>query len=159
MADRLTRAQRSAHMARIRRANTLPEKIVRSLLHRLGYRFRIQLRGVPGRPDVAFPAKRKAIFIHGCFWHGHTRCQTWRMPKTRSQFWQNKIQTNRSRDERLLSAAVASGWDCLVVWECETKDQTALAGRLIEFLGPAQSNRHRPLSFAASPSSPPGVVG
>lgn len=144
MADRLTVEQRSAHMARIRRANTRPEVAVRTLLHRLGYRFRIQLKGVPGRPDVAFPARRKAIFIHGCFWHGHQGCSTWRQPKTRSEFWANKIETNRARDARLAAAAEADGWACLVIWECETKDVSDLTERLIEFLGPTRSTLRLP---------------
>ncbi|WP_018425763.1 very short patch repair endonuclease [Hoeflea sp. 108] len=141
MADHLTATQRSAQMARIRRANTRPERIVRGLLHSLGYRFRIQLKGVPGRPDVAFPGRRKAIFIHGCFWHGHAHCTAWRLPKTRTEFWDNKIQTNRMRDERLLAAAMTAGWACLVIWECEMKDQRILANRLADFLGPTRFQR------------------
>ncbi|MES0058808.1 very short patch repair endonuclease [Mesorhizobium sp. M0041] len=131
-------------MARIRRANTRPEKAVRSLLHRIGYRFRIQLKGVPGRPDVAFPGRRKAIFVHGCFWHGHEDCSAWRLPRTRPDFWQNKIDTNRTRDTRLLEAAVARGWDCLVIWECQVKNATDLEQRLIDFLGPTCLNSHPP---------------
>lgn len=122
-------------MARIKRSDTKPEKIVRSLLHRLGYRFRIQLKGVPGRPDVAFMKRRVAIMIHGCFWHAHG-CHFSNMPKTRTEFWQLKFQTNKDRDARLQARAEAAGWRCLVVWECETKDQDALAARLSAALGP-----------------------
>ncbi|URK88899.1 very short patch repair endonuclease [Rhizobium sp. RCAM05350] len=125
-------------MARIRRANTRPEKLIRSLLNKLGYRFRIQLKGVPGRPDIAFPGRRKAIFVHGCFWHGHEQCSSWRAPKTRAEFWQHKIETNRARDERLLTAAQVSGWECLVIWECEIKDVKILEERLKTFLGPTR---------------------
>lgn len=135
MVDHLTTTQRSVHMGRIRRADTGPEMIVRRLLHRLGYRFRIQLKKVPGRPDVAFPGRRKAILVHGCFWHGHEHCSTWCMPKTRPDFWRNKITTNRERDARLLAAAIAQGWECLIVWECETKDTDFLEDQLTEFLG------------------------
>lgn len=135
MSDPLTRPQRSLHMARIRRANTLPELIVRRLLHRLGYRFRLQLRGVPGRPDVAFPSRKKAIFVHGCFWHAHEGCPTHRIPKTRTEFWLTKFSRNRERDKRLLSAATEAGWGCLVLWECELGSTTLLTERLTSFLG------------------------
>ncbi|HEV7659707.1 MAG TPA: DNA mismatch endonuclease Vsr [Allosphingosinicella sp.] len=135
MSDKLTPAQRSAHMARIRRSDTRPERLVRSLLHKLGYRFRIQLKGVPGRPDVAFPRRRIAIMIHGCFWHAHGRASS-NMPKTRTDFWAAKFSANKARDARLQKAAEAAGWQCLVIWECETRDRVALAERLYTALGP-----------------------
>jgi len=124
-------------MARIRRSNTKPERVVRSLLHALGYRFRIQVRGVPGRPDIALPGRRKAIFVHGCFWHGHEGCRLHHIPKTRPAFWTAKFARNRERDDRLLSAAQQAGWACLVVWECEIGD-SGLKDRLIRFLGPTR---------------------
>ncbi|MYV86684.1 very short patch repair endonuclease [Bradyrhizobium japonicum] len=136
MADRLTKAARSAHMARIRRRDTRPELIVRRLLHRLGYRFRIQLGGVPGRPDVAFTRRKKAIFIHGCFWHAHEKCSLSRIPKTRTRFWTEKFAANRERDRRLEQAAKDAGWKCLVVWECELKEAAWLERNLVKFLGP-----------------------
>lgn len=135
MADRLTPAQRSAHMARIGRAHTRPELIVRSLLNRLGYRFRLQWKQAPGRPDIAFPSRRKAVFIHGCFWHAHQGCTVFKMPKTRTDFWSAKFDRNKERDARLLAAAAAEGWDCLVIWECETSDEGCLASRLRQHLG------------------------
>lgn len=135
MADPLTREQRSAVMARIKRANTRPELVVRRLLHGLGYRFRLQLAGVPGRPDVAFPRRKKAIFVHGCFWHAHEGCTAHRIPKTRPEFWSAKFARNRERDERLLMAARALGWDCLVIWECEAELSAILTKRLRSFLG------------------------
>ena len=141
MPDRLTPAERSAHMARIRRVNTRPEMTVRSVLHRLGYRFRIQLKGVPGRPDVAFPRRRMAIFVHGCFWHAHHGCSIFKVPKTRTDFWLAKFERNRERDARLLIAAEAEGWQCLVVWECETRDKAALAARLRKHLGGRSADR------------------
>lgn len=122
-------------MARIRRSNTKPEMVVRSLLHRLGYRFRIQLKGVPGRPDVAFTRRRVAIMIHGCFWHAHG-CPSSNMPKTRRSFWQEKFRANRERDARLQAAAEAAGWRCVVLWECETGDIAELQGLLTAELGP-----------------------
>lgn len=125
-------------MARIRRANTVPEWRVRRLLYQLGYRFRLQWPRAPGRPDVAFPGRRKAIFVHGCFWHAHEGCPTHRVPKTRSEFWQTKFTKNWERDQRLLTAARQLGWGCLVIWECETKDAVTLSRRLKLFLGPTR---------------------
>jgi len=135
--DKLTPTQRSAHMARIKRSDTRPEKIVRSLLHRLGYRFRIQFKDVPGRPDVALVKRRVAIMVHGCFWHAHG-CPSSNIPKTRTDFWQAKFKANQERDVRLQAVAEAAGWRCLVVWECETKDEDALAARLSVQLGPTR---------------------
>lgn len=135
MVDKLTPRQRSAHMARIGRANTLPELKVRRLLHRLGYRFRLQWNGAPGRPDVAFPGRRRAIFVNGCFWHAHEGCNTHRVPKTRTDFWQQKFAKNRERDQRLLTAARQLGWECLVIWECEVDDTAAMSKRLTRFVG------------------------
>ncbi|WP_338309433.1 very short patch repair endonuclease [Bradyrhizobium sp. TM233] len=141
MVDRLTPAERSAHMARIRRSNTKPELIVRKLLHRLGYRFRIQLQGVPGRPDIAFPGRRKVIYVHGCFWHAHENCPISRIPKSRTEFWQTKFAANRERDRRLETLARKAGWSCLVVWECELKHEEELAPRLKAHLGPTRIGR------------------
>lgn len=147
-------------MARIRRANTKPELIVRRLLHALGYRFRVQLAGVPGRPDVAFPKRRKAIFIHGCFWHAHEGCPIHRVPRTRPEFWIAKFERNRERDRRLLAAAVASGWECLVIWECELKEHKPIAERLRSFLGDARLlvTAGHSSAFSSAPSFPPAIV-
>ncbi|WP_256549230.1 very short patch repair endonuclease [Phenylobacterium sp. LH3H17] len=136
LVDHLTPAQRSAHMGRIRRADTKPEWIVRRMLHALGYRFRLQWAAAPGRPDVAFPGRRKIIFVHGCFWHQHAGCRNATMPRTRTEFWQEKFARNRERDMRDLVRAEAGGWTVLVVWECETKAKAGLEARLVEFLGP-----------------------
>lgn len=146
MADRLTPEKRSAHMARIRRSNTRPELVVRKLLTELGYRYRIQLAGVPGRPDIAFTARRKAIFIHGCFWHAHTGCAGHHVPETRSDFWAAKFASNKARDQRLLEAAHAAGWETLVIWECELKDRQILATRLRDYLGPIRAKHNQPFS-------------
>jgi len=134
MADVLTAEQRSAHMARIKRSDTKPERIVRGLLHSLGYRFRVQFAKVPGRPDVAFPGRRKCIQVHGCFWHDHG-CALSRRPKTRAEFWEEKFARNRERDARLSKAAADAGWKTLTIWECETRDREALTKRLVMFLG------------------------
>jgi DNA mismatch endonuclease (patch repair protein) len=136
MADKFTQAQRSALMARIKRADTKPERVVRGLLHRKGYRFRVHLKGVPGRPDLAFTKRRKLIQIHGCFWHAHEGCDVFRVPKSRTDFWAAKFARNKERDERLEAAARAAGWDILTVWECELADEQELFERLAAFLGP-----------------------
>lgn len=133
MADRLTREQRSRLMARIGPRDTLPELRVRSLLHRLGYRFRLHRRDLPGTPDIALPGRAKAIFVHGCFWHGHT-CKVGKMPKTRTAYWGPKIVANRKRDARKRRQLTAVGWRSIVVWECETKDEIRLARKLGRFL-------------------------
>lgn len=135
MVDSLTPEQRSAVMSRIRRADTKPELIVRSLLHAMGYRFRVQMKGVPGRPDIAFPRRRKIVQIHGCFWHAHEGCATFRMPKSRKEFWEEKFARNKERDARLEQAARAAGWDVLILWECELKNKSFLIERLVDFLG------------------------
>ena len=138
LADKLTPAQRSAHMAKIRRANTRPEWVVRRSLFAMGYRYRLQWRAAPGRPDIAFPGRRKAIFVHGCFWHQHEGCFLSHVPSTRREFWQSKFDRNRARDARDLKLAKDTGWDALVVWECETRDRCGLEERLIKFLGPSK---------------------
>lgn len=121
-------------MARIRRADTKPELIVRRLLHSHGYRFRTQFAKVPGRPDVAFPARKKCIQVHGCFWHAHG-CAMSSLPKTRTAFWEAKFARNKERDARLENAATTAGWETLTIWECETGDVEALRNRLVIFLG------------------------
>lgn len=139
--DRLTPAQRSAHMSLIRRADTKPEWVVRRLLHRLGYRFRLQWKPAPGRPDVAFPGRRKIIFVHGCFWHQHHGCRLSHVPATRRDFWSQKFERNRARDARDLARAEAEGWSALVIWECETRNPHALEERLTGFLGDTRMSR------------------
>lgn len=139
MPDILTPKQRSAHMARIRRANTKPEMIVRKLLHKLGYRFRLQWKDAPGRPDIAFPGRRKIIFVHGCFWHQHEGCRLAHVPGTRRDFWEAKFARNRARDARDLDRAESLGWKVLVIWECEVSGQATLEERLKDFVGPTNS--------------------
>ena len=133
MVDRLTPERRSRLMARIGSRNTLPELRVRSLLHRLGYRFRLHRRDLPGTPDIVLPRFGKAIFVHGCFWHGHV-CKVGKMPKSRKDYWGPKLIANRERDARKRRQLTAHGWRSLVVWECETKDEQRLARKLKRFL-------------------------
>lgn len=135
MVDNRTPESRSALMARIGSKNTAPELTVRRLLHGLGYRFRLHRRDLPGTPDIVLPSRRKAIFVHGCFWHGHG-CRIGKPPKSRSEFWGPKLDRNKARDEENCEALRREGWDVAVVWQCETKDKEALVGQLEGFLGP-----------------------
>lgn len=121
-------------MARIRRSNTKPEWVVRRLLHKLGYRYRLQWKAAPGRPDVASPGKRKVIFVHGCFWHQHPSRRVAHLPATRREFWEAKFARNKAPDARDLARAEAEGWSPLVVWECEVKDGAVLRDQLSSFL-------------------------
>lgn len=123
-------------MARIGSKNTAPELTVRRLLHGLGYRFRLHRRGLPGTPDIVFPGRRRAIFVHGCFWHGHG-CRIGKPPKSRPEFWAPKLDRNKARDEENCDALRRAGWDVAVVWQCEVKEKETLVRRLEDFLGPA----------------------
>jgi DNA mismatch endonuclease, patch repair protein len=126
---------RSRMMAAVRQKDTGPEIVTRKLLHRLGYRYRVHGKGLPGKPDIVFPSQRKVIFIHGCFWHRHT-CHTGsRAVRTRSAFWKAKFARNQARDLRNEKELKHDGWESLTIWECETCDQSVLAKRLIAFLG------------------------
>ena len=117
-------------MSRIRAKDTKPEIIVRSLLHRMGYRFRLHRNDLPGKPDIVLPKYRTVIFVHGCFWHRHSKCRFAYMPKSRKEFWMNKFQTNRNRDRNNIHRLVSSGWGVVTVWECQLKQLPLLAKRL-----------------------------
>lgn len=134
--DTLTRNERSERMARIRAKDTAPERSVRSLVHRLGYRFRLHRKGLPGKPDLVFVSRRKIIFVHGCFWHRHPdpRCKLARLPKSRHDFWIPKLEGNRSRDERAVEALKRQGWGVLEIWECQCKKGEQLENLIREFL-------------------------
>lgn len=130
---------RRRNMSAIRSKHTKPELLVRGLLHRLGYRFRLHRRDLPGRPDIVFPSRRKVVEVRGCFWHRHPdpSCRNAVLPRTRAEWWQAKLEANVARDERNMRALLELGWEVLVVWECET-DAPDLAIRLAHFLGPAR---------------------
>jgi len=130
--DRLTAERRSWNMGRIKGRNTIPEKRVRSLLHRLGYRFSLRPRDLPGKPDVVLPARKVAVFVHGCFWHRHDGCRNSVLPKTRSDFWLAKLNGNVERDRRNTAALRCLGWRVLIVWECEIADEKRLSKKIIE---------------------------
>jgi DNA mismatch endonuclease (patch repair protein) len=133
--DTITPAQRSLLMARIRAANTKPELSVRRLAHGLGFRFRLHRRDLPGAPDLVFPSRRKVIFVHGCFWHRHSRCRFAYNPKSNRGFWQSKFAANRARDRRAVRRLRAMGWSPLIVWECELRNMTTVRRTLVAHLG------------------------
>ena len=133
--DKLSPEQRSRNMANIKGKDTKPEKIVRSILHSMGYRFRLHNKQLPGKPDIVLPRYRSVVFVHGCFWHGHDGCKRATMPTTRAEFWQNKIAGNRERDSRNIAALENLGYRCLIVWQCDLKDLGLLKQRLSAFLG------------------------
>lgn len=129
MVDRLTRTQRSRLMSKIRSKNTQPEIAVRSLLHRMGFRFGLHRRDLPGTPDIVLPRYGTVVFVHGCFWHGHS-CKTSKMPKSRVSYWREKIAANRERDEKVCRKLRRMGWRVASVWECEIRRPEALARKL-----------------------------
>ena len=117
-------------MGRIGARNTMPERVVRSTLHRYGYRFRLHVRDLPGTPDIVLPKYRTAIYVHGCFWHRHANCKYATTPGTNREFWRDKFEANVLRDRRTLRAIRKLGWSALVVWECEIADDVRLLGKL-----------------------------
>ncbi len=138
--DKLTPEQRSANMRLIRSRDTMPELVVRRLVHKLGYRFRLHVATLPGRPDLVFPRLRKVIEVHGCFWHQHKGCIDSHIPNSRRKYWESKLGGNQERDRQNRRKLRALGWRVLVVWECEIRDIDKLARRLARFL--AETARH-----------------
>jgi DNA mismatch endonuclease (patch repair protein) len=134
MADVLTAEQRHRNMVAIKGRDTRPEMHVRSLLHSLGYRYRLHQKDLPGKPDLVFPRLRKIIFVHGCFWHMH-RCRYGRViPATNTDFWQKKRNSNVERDKQNIATLRKFGWDILILWECQTKDSDILRRYVSKFL-------------------------
>jgi len=132
--DSLTPERRSWNMFRIRSKNTKPEIRVRSLLHHMGYRFRLHQNNLPGKPDIVLPKYQTIVLVHGCFWHRHPGCRYAYTPKSRIEFWQNKFKENIDRDLKVQKELKDLGWRILVVWECELKDIEVLANKLDKFL-------------------------
>lgn len=128
--DVLTPEQRSRNMSRIRSTDTKPEKRVRSLLHGMGYRFRLHVKTLPGSPDIVLPKYRTVVFVHGCFWHRHAGCKYASVPATRREFWTAKFAENQARDRRVAELLRGEGWRVLIVWQCELRDMPTLAARL-----------------------------
>ena len=135
MVDVHTREQRSRNMSSIRSKDTIPELRVRSALHKAGYRFRLHRKDIPGNPDVAMCGRKLAIFVHGCFWHRHPGCKYAYTPKSRIDFWRKKFDTNIARDQVVAEELIKKGWKQLVIWECETKDQSNIVNIVKDFLG------------------------
>lgn len=138
MADTLSPTTRSERMSLVRNKNTGPEMVVRRLVHGMGYRYRLHGRGLPGRPDLLFPSRRRVIFVHGCFWHRHgdSACKLARLPKSRLDFWIPKLEGNKVRDVENLQKLRSMGWKSLVIWECQLKKPLPLARKISAFLGP-----------------------
>ena len=146
--DKFSKIIRSEIMASIRSKNTYPELRVRSMAHRLGFRFRLHSQKLPGSPDLVFPSRHKVIFVHGCFWHRHSCPVGRKVPLSNKGYWLSKFIRNKNRDARRIKDLGKLGWDVLVVWECEISDNLALAKKLSTYLG--QLSRRR---VAAQPNS------
>ena len=114
--------------------NTKPELVVRSLLHNMGYRFRLHRNDLPGKPDITLPNYKKIIFVHGCFWHGHIDCPRAKRPTTNKKFWDEKLNKNIERDKINVNNLKALGWDVLIVWTCEVKDTEKFKNKLLSFI-------------------------
>lgn len=125
---------RSRTMRAVKSRNTTPELLVRSLAHRMGYRFRLHRRDLPGKPDLAFPGLHKAIFVHGCFWHGHGCARGARVPKGNREYWLKKLLGNRTRDQKNTEQLAGLGWSSLVIWECELRNEPRTKAKLRRFL-------------------------
>jgi DNA mismatch endonuclease (patch repair protein) len=132
--DTRTPEQRRRIMQSVGQKNTGPEMVVRRLAHRLGYRFRLHPSKLAGKPDLVFPARRKVIFVNGCFWHGHEGCRKGAMPKSRADYWAPKIAKNKERDAAAIAQLRQQGWKVLTVWQCQTRDLAALETLLGDFL-------------------------
>ena len=134
MTDSLTPERRSENMRQIRSKNTKPERIVRSIVHRMGFRYRLHASDLPGKPDMTFRSRKKVIFIHGCFWHQHSDCREGRIPSSRPEYWLSKLRRNQERDAAHLVELKRSGWKSLIVWECELANTSKLERKLRRFL-------------------------
>lgn len=141
MVDMCTAEQRSRIMSRIRSKDTQPEMIVRRMLFSMGYRYRLHVAKLAGKPDIVMPGRRRIIDVRGCFWHGHQGCSYASVPKSRVEYWSAKLQRNIVRDARNVATLEREGWQVLVVWECETKDSDSLRAKLLGFLTKPQQEK------------------
>jgi len=139
MVDTLSRERRSWLMGRVPHFDTKPEMAVRKMLYGMGYRYRLHRKDLPGRPDIALPKMKKAIFVHGCFWHRHD-CKKATTPKSNGSFWLDKFDQNVKRDRKALADLSELGWEAVIVWECEVSDLERLADKLANFLEHANAN-------------------
>ena len=133
MVDVFTKEKRREIMASVKSRDTKPEKIIRSLVHRMGFRFSLHRSDLPGKPDIVLPRHGKVIFVHGCFWHGHARCRKATMPATNTVFWTEKIAKTKTRDTKAKRQLRRAGWQVLVVWECEIVRTEKLMRKLNQF--------------------------
>jgi DNA mismatch endonuclease, patch repair protein len=131
--DNISKAERSALMSRIRSKDTKPELVVRSILHRLGFRFRLHTKDLSGKPDIVLPRHHKIVLVQGCFWHGHT-CALASKPKSNQEYWREKIKANRLRDRRVKRNLIKQGWTVLELWECEVRKDTNLTKKIMAFM-------------------------
>ncbi|WP_426991856.1 very short patch repair endonuclease [Methylomonas sp. CM2] len=121
-------------MSRVRNKDSIPEMKLRRMIHKMGYRYRLHVSGLPGTPDLVFPRRRAVIFMHGCFWHRHLDCRLARLPKSKLDFWIGKLEANRQRDQSNQQRLLQLGWRVMVVWECEMADIETVSSRVKEFL-------------------------
>ena len=136
MTDTLSIEQRKERMSRVRAKDTTPEMVVRRLVHGLGYRYRLHVKGLPGKPDLVFPGRRKVILVHGCFWHRHTdpECRLARLPKSRLDFWLPKLEGNRRRDALNREKLERMGWQVMILWECMVYTDHFLKDHIVDYL-------------------------
>jgi DNA mismatch endonuclease (patch repair protein) len=134
MADVFSKKKRREIMRQIGGVDTKPERLVRSLIHNMGLRFRLHRKDLPGKPDIVLPRFHGIIFVHGCFWHGHSKCRRSALPTTNKSFWSKKIDGNKTRDARINRELKALGWNVLTVWQCQTKDLIKLRRRIAKFI-------------------------
>lgn len=137
MTDVFSPEKRSAVMRRVKAKDTAPELKVRQALSRLGVRYRLHRKDLPGKPDIVLAGRRLALFVHGCFWHGHSCTRGSRVPKQNRDYWVRKVDANRARDAAAHTALIQLNWRVATIWECELKDAAALETRLSDLLGPA----------------------
>lgn len=145
MTDVFSAEKRSWVMARVRGGDTQPERLVRLMLHRLGYRFRLHRKDLPGTPDIVLPKRRTVVFVHGCFWHGHD-CSRGGLPASNQEFWAPKIAKNRDRDARAQRELRKNGWKVLTVWQCQTKKVGSLQKKLSRSLERTDTENRAALS-------------
>jgi DNA mismatch endonuclease (patch repair protein) len=136
MTDRVSEKTRSYIMSTVGSKNTGPEMSVRKMLHAMRYRYKLHQRNLPGSPDISFPKKKKVIFVHGCFWHGHN-CGYGRLPKSKIAYWSAKVEANKARDKKNIEKLKNLGWKSIVVWQCQLKDMNKIQQRLVGFFGVA----------------------
>lgn len=134
MSDVFSKDDRSRIMSKISCKDTKPEILVRRILHKMGFRYRLHVNDLPGTPDIVLPRHKKIIFVHGCFWHGHEGCNRSKRPKTNVDFWNQKIDGNIERDEKTKEELEEMGWKVLVIWQCQTRDLESLEQIILKFM-------------------------